>query len=326
VRLPKVWAGVPAQRVFHRAPASLGALLDTALLRQLELLTLDSLAAAMSVLEGEHAGAVRAQFAEPTDYRSYQSGDDPRLIDWNAYARLDELFVRTSDAHEGLVLTLLVDCSRSMAVPWPGKLWHAKRLAAAFGVVALLHSDAVRVCAVADGTARPLPVLSGRTAVGRLLDELECLPEGGGTHLADGVRAGRLDGAGPGFAVLITDLLADESDVFAAVDLFGPSGTILHVVDPADADPLPGAPHGSAIELRDAETGEVVAATLTPALRRRYRELFEARCAELSSRCARVGVHYVRADTTKPVTDLLFGSGQAALTAAGPLAGSPPGR
>jgi uncharacterized protein (DUF58 family) len=293
----------------------------------------------MSVLEGEHAGAIRAQFAEPTDYRSYQSGDDPRLIDWNAYARLDELFVRTSDAHEGLTLTLLVDCSRSMTVPGNGKLWHAKRLAAALGVVALLHSDAVRVCAAAEGTVRPMPVLSGRTAVGRLLDELDWLPAGGDTDLAGSVRASRLDAAGTGFAVLLTDLLAPASDVARAVDLLSPSGTILHVVDPADADPLSGAPGvrgvrgvrsvrgapgaqlGGAIELRDAETGEVVTATLTPALRRRYGERFEARRAELSARCAAAGVRYVRADTTTPVADLLFGLCQEGL-----MTGLPGGR
>lgn len=266
---------------------------------------MDSLAA-ISVLEGEHTGAVRAQFAEPTDYRCYQPGDDPRLIDWNAYARLDELFVRTSDAHQGFTLTLLVDCSSSMTVPGSGKLWHAKRLAAAFGAVALLRSDAVRVYALAEGTARPMTLLSGRTAVGRLLDELEWLPAGGDTNLAGSVRASRLDAAGPGLAVLLTDLLAPAPDVSHAVDLLSPFGTILHVVDPADADPAPGAPAGAAIEVRDTETGEVVTVTLTPGLRRRYRERFEAHCADLSARCAAVGVRYVRADTTILVADLLF--------------------
>ena len=78
------------------------------------------------------------------------------------------------------------------------------------------------------------------------------------------------------------------------------------MVDPADADPLPGAPAGAAIELRDGETGEVVTVTLTPGLRRRYRERFEARCAGLSARCAAAGVRYIRADTTTPAADLLF--------------------
>jgi uncharacterized protein (DUF58 family) len=280
-------------------------LLDSALLSQLELLTLEGLDTIMAVLEGEHAGAARAQFAELTDYRSYQSGDDLRLIDWNAYARLDELLVRTSSEHEGLTLTLLVDCSRSMAVPGHRKLRQAKRLAAAFGAVALLHSDAVRVCALAGATAWPMPVLSGRTAVGRLLADLEWLPSGGGTRLADSVRACRLEATGPGFAVLLSDLLVPGGQD-EAVGWLGPAGTVLHVTDPADADPFPGWGGGPA-ELRDSETGEVVTVAVTPALRRRYAERSQARYAALSARCAEAGVRYIRADTTIPVAELLFG-------------------
>lgn len=294
------WSAFGKRPAKHVSP---GPLLDSALLGQLELLSLDGLDAVLSLLEGEHAGAPRAQFAELTDYRNYQPGDDPRLIDWNAYARLGELFVRTSSAHEGLLLTLLVDCSRSMAVPgpWGGKLRYAKRLAAAFGAVALLHSDAVRVCALTDGTATPLPVLSGRTALGRLLDDLEWLPAGGTTDLASSVRACQLEAAGPGLAVLLSDLLMPAGQD-EALDWLGRSGTAVHVIDPADADPLSGS-----VELRDSETGEVVVTTVTPALRRRYAELSAARAAELAARCAAAGVRYLRAETTTPVADLLFG-------------------
>jgi hypothetical protein len=129
-----------------RHQAADGPLLDPPLLRQLELLSLDSLGSVLSPLEGEHPGAPRARLGELAGYRAYQPGDDLRLIDWNAYARLDELYVRTSAARDGMLLTLLVDCSRSMAVPGAvgavPPLLHAKRLAAAFGAVALLHSDA----------------------------------------------------------------------------------------------------------------------------------------------------------------------------------------
>jgi transcriptional regulator with XRE-family HTH domain len=296
------------ERPGGRPAGEAGPLLDSALLSQLELLSLDALETIMSVLEGSHPGAPRTQFADLTDYRSYQPGDDLRLIDWNAYARLDELFVRTSSAHEGLTLTLLVDCSRSMEVPGYRKLWHAKRLAAAFGAVALLHSDAVRVCALTDGTAWPLPALSGRTAVGRLLADLEWLPAGGGTQLADSVRACRLESAGPGFAVLLSDLLVPDGQD-EAVSWLGPYGTVLHVIDPGDADPFAVAGvafAGGAAELRDSETGEVLSVAVTPALRRRYAERFQSRCEALSARCAAAGVHYMRAETTTAVADLLF--------------------
>lgn len=297
------------------APADGAELLDAELLRQLELLSLNSLGAVLSPLEGEHPGAARTRLGELAGYRAYQPGDDPRLIDWNAFARLEELLVRTSAAHEGMLLTLLVDCSRSMAIPArPGgmtPLRQAMRLAAAFGAVALLHSDAVRVCALADGTGWPGEVLSGQAAVGRLLGELAGLPAGTATDLAGSLRTCLPAGArGLGPVALLSDLLAPEG-LDQALDLLPPGGAVLHVteaVDPLGAAALAGGPRGTGtVELRDGETGEVVTVTVTPALRARYARLREARGAALAARCAAAGLRYIPVDTAAEVADVLFG-------------------
>lgn len=199
-----------------------------------------------------------------------------------------------------------------MAVPGPARLRHAKRLAAAYGAVALLHSDSVRLCALADGTAWPLGTLSGRAAIGRLVDELSRLPAGGGTDLAGSLRAGR-PAMASGPTVLLSDLLVPD-DV-GALALLGPEGAVAHVTDPADADPLAGDPQG-ALEIRDSETGEVV--IVTGALRARYADRWRAHRAALAARCAAAGLRYIPADTTTPVADILFG-------AAGPSARSQAG-
>ncbi len=47
----------------------------------------------------------------------------------------------------------------------------------------------------------------------------------------------------------------------------------------------------------------------------RFSERLEARWAGLSAHCAATGVRYVRADTTTPVADLLFGRGEEGLRA-----------
>jgi uncharacterized protein (DUF58 family) len=299
-----------------RGQAGDGPLLDPALLRQLELLSLDNLGSVLSPLEGEHPGAPGARPGELAGYRAYQPGDDLRLIDWNAYARLDELYVRTSAAHEGMLLTLLVDCSRSMAVPGAvgavPPLLHAKRLAAAFGAVALLHSDAVRVCALADGTAWPAQTLSGRAAVGRLLSELSRLPAGDRTDLAGSLRACLPAGArGLGPVVLLSDLLVPGSQV-DALGALGPAGAVLHVTDAAGADLIAaafpgGRPGRATVELRDGETGEVVTVTAGPELRRDYERLSRAREAALAALCASAGLRYIPAGTATPVADVLFG-------------------
>ena len=297
-----------------RAAADGTDLLDAELLRQLELLSLDSLGTVLSPLEGEQPGAPRARLGELAGYRAYQPGDDPRLIDWNAFARLEELLVRTSAAYEGMLLTLLVDCSRSMAIPADAggmtPLRQAMRLAAAFGAVALLHSDAVRVCALADGTGWPGEILSGQAAVGRLLSELAGLPAGTATDLAGSLRTCLPAGArGLGPVVLLSDLLAPEG-LDQALDLLPPGGAVLHVTDAAD--PLGPALAGDArgagtVELRDGETGEVVTVTVTPALRARYARLLEARGAALAARCAAAGLRYIPVDIAADVADVLFG-------------------
>jgi hypothetical protein len=213
-----------------------------------------------------------------------------------------------------MLLTLLLDCSASMAVPGAAagmtSLRFAKRLAAAFGAVALLRSDAVRVCALADGTAWPLEILSGRAAVGRLAGDLERVGAGGGTDLAGSLRAarppGRAAGAAPpaGPVVLLSDMLVpDTAD--AALDLLGPGGVVVHVTDAAPAGAcLPG---DGTVELQDAETGEVVTVTVTPAIRRRYAQLSQARDDAVAARCAAAGAGYLRAPLATPVAELLFG-------------------
>jgi hypothetical protein len=190
--------------------------------------------------------------------------------------------------------------------------------------VALLHSDSVRLCALADGTAWPLGTLSGRAAIGRLVAELSRLPAGGGTDLAGSLRAGR-PAMASGPTVLLSDLLA-PADV-EALALLGPEGAVAHVTDPADADPLAGGPAG-ALEIRDSETGEVV--NVTGALRARYADRWRAHRATLAARCAAAGLRYIPADTTTPVADILFGpAGPSARSQAGgkpaqlPAAGAP---
>lgn len=275
-----------------------GPLLADALLRELELLRVADLGVILGGLAGERAGPRPSQFAEFADYRGYQPGDDPRLIDWNAYARLGELHVRTSFAQQRLLLTLLVDCSGSMS----GVLPYAKQVAAALGAVALLHSDAVRVCPLANGQAWPTPTFTGPGGIRGLLDGLARLRADGGTALAEGIRLARQGTDEWGVPVLVSDLLIPRGQD-GALDWLGRCGTVLHLTEPGDDRLL--AP--AAAELRDSETGEVVNVTITRRTRQRYRALARQRCAELAARCAASGLRYLRPAVSMPVRDLLFG-------------------
>src|SRR3712207_3420223 len=72
-------------------PAAPVTALDEQLLRRLERLTLDVQRDLRGCLFGAHPS--RRQLPAPTfsDHRPYSNGDDLRYVDWNAYARLENL-------------------------------------------------------------------------------------------------------------------------------------------------------------------------------------------------------------------------------------------
>src|SRR5688500_2213190 len=59
--------------------------------------------------------------AEFADYRHYSAGDDVRQLDWNAYTRLEKLFVKLFVEEEDVTVHILVYASRRMDYGEPNK-------------------------------------------------------------------------------------------------------------------------------------------------------------------------------------------------------------
>ncbi len=68
-------------------------------------------------LAGVQLGRSAGASLEFKDHREYEIGDDLRRIDWSAYARSDKLVVKLYREEVNPHLDLLVDGSRSMALP-----------------------------------------------------------------------------------------------------------------------------------------------------------------------------------------------------------------
>ena len=64
---------------------------------------------------GSLAGLGPGRSIEFRDYRSYFPGDDPRLVDWNVFARSDKLVVKLHQEEIQPRFDILLDSSRSMA-------------------------------------------------------------------------------------------------------------------------------------------------------------------------------------------------------------------
>src|SRR5436309_160127 len=113
-----------------------------------------SAAPAAAHASGARLANARGFGLEFHDFRPYRLGDDPRRIDWNICARLDQLVVRQFRADAHLRLHLLVDTSSSMGVGLPDKLSCAKKVAALLAYVAVRERDAVGLSSFAERTRK----------------------------------------------------------------------------------------------------------------------------------------------------------------------------
>ena len=96
-------------------------LFDSDFLKKLEYLSLVSKRVFRGSLLAQRRTMQLGGGIEFADHREYTPGDDFRYLDWNLYARHNELMLKRFQEEEDLHVYFLLDCSRSMAFGRPPK-------------------------------------------------------------------------------------------------------------------------------------------------------------------------------------------------------------
>jgi len=279
------------------------AFFDETFLRRLEQLELASRRLTAGRMKGERRSVRRGQSVEFADYRTYATGDDLRQLDWNAYARLEKLFVKLFVEEEDVTVHILVDASRSMDYGEPNKLDAARRAAAALGYLGLASMDRVSVAFLGDGTATAMRPMRGKRRAAELFSFLAEPRTDRLTGLASAARsyASRMRGTGP--LLLISDLM-DPGYLDALRDLAGTRCqlSVLHLLAPDEIEP--DVPPDA--RLVDHETGHAVEVSGDDDLVDRYRTRLAEWQVEISAFVARRGGAYVTVASDLDLADLLF--------------------
>ena len=274
--------------------------LPPALLVQLERLNLVSRRRHDNTRQGSRASRLMGSSIEYSGYREYTPGDDWRHLDWNIYARLNQLQVKLREAEEALVVWLLLDGSSSM----DGKLGFAAGLAAAVGYVALTGGDEVRLSVLREGSATAPVQLTSRRQFRQLTRQLAEPRAYGTTDLAMAIRH-LLDYGGPhGVCLLISDLLDDGAErALAGLAAAGHETWVLHVQSRFDRDPdIP-----SAAVLVDAETGAELTLDGSVDPITAYRSNRSAWFAHLERYCLRASIGYLRLSSEQEAGEAVLG-------------------
>jgi uncharacterized protein (DUF58 family) len=106
-------------------------------------------------IAGNWAGAGRGSSLDFQDHRPYAPGDDPRHINWQAYARTGHYTMKLYREEASPSVDLLIDVSASMRAS-PGKRSRSLELGCFAALAALEHGASLRACAFSGSWLQPL--------------------------------------------------------------------------------------------------------------------------------------------------------------------------
>lgn len=259
------------------------------------------------LLAGMHRSPHRGASAIFKEHREYRPGDDPRLIDWRAYARSDRYTIKHFEHETQLRGTLALDISPSMH--WGSgdvsKLDYSATLLAALAYVLTRQGDAVSLITFDEAIRDRLPARSGPAHLDYLMRLLaEPAASSGATELHASLdklieHAGRM-----GLVVIASDLLdlsEGALDPVARIQARGHETVVLHVMDPAELE----LPYEQPLRFEGLE-GEPHVEVDPDGIRRRYSEAIDAFIASCQRRVVAAGARYVMARTDTPPEHVLL--------------------
>ncbi len=242
-------------------------------------------------ISGMHKSPHRGFSVEFSEHRNYTPGDEPRHLDWRAYARSNRYYIKLYEQETNLRATLVLDNSASMQ--FGGKLDYAKHLAACLAYLLAGQQDLAGLAAIDESVVVDLPPASSPAHLDRLFRELEMLPPGKGTDLPNQLHAMIERLHRRSMVIILSDFWVNPDELFKALQHLRyrkHQGILLHLLDPAELD-LSGEAYNKQITLQDLETGEKL--QVDPAdLRPTYVQQMQKYLTDLRRGCNDTEVEY----------------------------------
>lgn len=237
---------------------------------------------------GNLAGPSLGSSADYHDHRAYQLGDDPRRVDWAAYARSEQLSLKLFREEVSPRARLLFDGSASMRLT-EEKAARSLQLAQ-FVVGAVAAAGGQLVATQLSGEARA-PLASEAIQAGRL----PAMDPGGALKIGVDARVGLL--------VVISDLLAPIAPERLLGPLLGRAEQLIVFCPYAQEEVEP--PPVGRLRFVDVETGEERLEQIDEPRREAYRRAYQAHHRAYQDYAARAGLRLARVAAEGPLAAAL---------------------
>jgi uncharacterized protein (DUF58 family) len=258
-------------------------------------------------MQGLHASPFHGFSVEFSEHRRYSPGDDPKDIDWVAYAKTGKYYVKKFESETNLTGYLAIDLSQSMNYTYRQqltKLDYSICLSAALAYLMIQQQDPVGLVTFDTKLGACVPPRSRRSQLPAILSQLTKLKVAGKTDLASSLIQLSAMLRHRSLIMLFSDMLSDEEPMLRALRNLRHAGhdiIIFHILDEAEVS----FPFQGMLQLRDPETGQVEPVRAADAAEE-YRRNIEAFRSRLDKELKQSRIDYVPLDTSMPYDKALM--------------------
>lgn len=250
-------------------------------------------------LEGEQKSESTGEGLIFEDHKKYVPGDDIRKIDWKAYARTNEFFVKRFEEERSLTVHILIDRSSSMDFGENNKYDFAAKIGLAMAYMATNTNDRFRMSVFSETVT---DITSGRrnanmAEIVDILNNLQHTPESM-IERCMSQYASRIENRS--VVVVISDFLTSIEDIENGVERLRGSDTIL--VNTLAQEELSPDFQGDAL-LRDPESGSKLRTFLSRKTKSRYQKNLQEHTEKIDEIATKHGAEYLQVSTGEDVFD-----------------------
>jgi uncharacterized protein (DUF58 family) len=280
-------------------------LLDPEVIQRAELLGLNARQIVEGYMAGAHKSPLRGMAIEFSQHREYTPGDDLRHLDYKVLARTDRYYLKQYEQETNFVAQVLLDGSESMQYGSGEmtKFEYARQLAATLAYLVLLQRDAIAVNVFDSELRKRQPRTDNMGRMHDILTTLSAFNPAEQTDIGRMLHDVAVEMKRKGIVILISDMFDDEERILRGIQhlLFGGHEVLVfHVMDHAEIE----FPFEGSVEFIGYERGPRLR-TDPAALRKGYCEEVRAFRERVRLACERNRCHYVFADTSQPLGEVL---------------------
>jgi uncharacterized protein (DUF58 family) len=243
----------------------------------------------VEITQGEQKSDYSGQGMIFKDHKEYVPGDDIRKIDWKAYARTKEFYVKRFQEEKNVTMHIVVDRSSSMDYGENNKYEYASKIGLGLAYMTNKTNDRFRYSVFSE-TLTDLTAARRNANLGQLVDttnELRKTPESEvGKCLTE--YSSRIKNKS--IVVILSDFLVEPEDVADALKNLENSEVVL--VQTLSGEEMDPEMQGDKI-LKDPESSLTIRTYLTGEVKSKYKKKLEDHTSEIEEIAAENGARYI---------------------------------